>query len=415
MQLRRLAVLAGIVLVASVGVAQASIGVPLHGAAGPTRAGLVPTAPGRTATPGATTGDPTELPPGPASPVDRPAASEPTPGHPVLDVVGQTSGALAAPAVDAPATGTAYAPVDRPGPALRVPRRLLDASLTCPASLSRVTRPVVLMIPGTTVTPQEAFSWNYALALQAEGIPSCMVEVPEHTNGDIQVAAEYVVDAVRTINRVTGRKVILFGWSQGASTLPRWALRWWPDIRPKVSSLVGLAPLNNRGSAVATGLCLGGTCIPAGWQQRIGSDFMAALNSGQQTFSGIAYTVLYSRLDEVVTPNADGALSKLPEGRNVVNIALQDVCALDASEHITIPASPTAWALALDAFRHPGRPASLARAVLPDLCLPGTMPHVDPVQFALQTAAIAANVGPRVSEGQVAAEPELACYVTASC
>jgi triacylglycerol esterase/lipase EstA (alpha/beta hydrolase family) len=307
------------------------------------------------------------------------------------------------------------APGDRPGPALRVPQRLLDASLRCPVRLDHVARDVVLLIPGTTVDPDEAFAWNYEKALAAEGIPYCTVQVPMHTDGDIQIAAEYVVDAVRTISAATHRKVILFGWSQGASTLPRWALRWWPDVRGEVSALVGLAPLNNIGSVVGNGPCFTGSCFPAAWQQGVGSRFMAALNSGQQTFPGISYTVIFSRADEVVTPNADGALSVLPKGRNVVNVAIQDVCPADLSEHLLIVASPTAYAVALEAFRHPERPADLRRVRVTQPCLPGRMPHVDPVDLATQGARIALNVGPRLAADGVAAEPPLACYVTDSC
>lgn len=310
--------------------------------------------------------------------------------------------------------GSPYAPVDRPGPALRVPRAALDASLRCPAHLP-TTRDAVLMIPGTTVDPDEAFSWNYGKALAAQGIAACAVTVPNHTDGDLQVAAEYVVDAVRTIHAATGRKVILFGWSQGASTLPRWALRFWPDVRPLVSSLVGLAPLNNKGSIVGNAPCAIGSCIPAAWQQGVGSRFMAALNSGRQTFPGIAYTAIYSRLDDVVTPDVDGALSVLPPGPDVTNVAIQDVCPLDVSEHLTIIASPTAWAVALDAFRHPGHPADLRRVHVRQPCLPGTMPGVDPIDLVTQEARIAANVGPRLATGIVPAEPPLACYVTATC
>lgn len=313
------------------------------------------------------------------------------------------------------ATSGGYAPIDQPGPALQVPKADLDASLRCPADLAGVTRDVVLMIPGTTVDPDEAFAWNYEKALAAEHMPYCTVTVPNHTDGDIQVAAEYVVSAVRTIRAATGRKVILFGWSQGASTLPRWALRWWPDIRPMVASLVGLAPLNNKGSAVATGLCLPGSCIPAGWQQAIGSKFMAALNSRSQTFPNIAYTAIYTRVDDVVTPDVDGSLSVLPPGPNVTNVAIQDVCPTDLSDHLLIPASPTAYAIALDAFRHPGEPADLGRVRVHQPCLPGTMPHVSPLDVLTQEVRIAGNVGPRVLEGRVSAEPPLACYVTASC
>lgn len=304
-----------------------------------------------------------------------------------------------------------YAPVNRPGPALKVSRAALNASLFCPGRLSEVTREVVLLIPGTTVDPVEAYGWNYAIALKNEGIPYCWVTLPNHTDGDIQIAAEYIVDAVRTIRAATNRRVVLFGWSQGASTLPRWAIRFWPDIRPMIASLVGLAPLNNKGSIVSNAPCLGGRCIPAAWQQSIGSNFMAALNSGQQTFPGIAYTMIYSRTDEVVTPNVNGGLSKLPLSRNVVNVALQDVCPTDLSEHIAIVASPAAYAVALEAFRHPGRPADLKRVRPPKVCVAGRMPGVTPINFVTETARIGAQVGPHLITGMVDKEPPLASYV----
>ena len=312
------------------------------------------------------------------------------------------------------AVSVTYAPIDQPGPALSVPQAALNAGLHCAQPLPGVTRDVVLLIPGTTVDP-DAYSWNYERALTAEGIPWCTVTLPNHTDNDIQVAAEYVVNAVRVIRFFSGHQVVMFGWSQGASTLPRWALRWWPDVRDDVASLVGIAPLNNRGSIVANGLCLAGSCIPAGWQQAIGSHFMAALNSGAQVFPNVAYTVIYSRVDDVVTPDVDGSLSVLPPGPNVTNVAIQDVCPTDLSEHLAFPASPTGWAIALDAFEHPGQPADLSRVHVPQPCLPGTMPHVRPLDFILGEARIVAAVGPNVMTGMVPKEPALACYVTASC
>lgn len=324
--------------------------------------------------------------------------------------------ALAAAALPAGAQAITYAPVDAPGPALSVPAAKLDAATRCPV-LKGLSRDVVLLIPGTTVDPGESFDWNYVPALDAAGVPHCDVTLPNHTDDDIQVAAEYVVAAIRRIHAESGRKVVLLGWSQGASTLPRWALRFWPDVRPMVSALVGLAPLNNVGSAVANGACSIGRCVPAAWQQARGSRFMAALNSGQQTFPGIAYTVIFSRTDEVVTPNVDGSLSVLPASPLVTNTAVQDVCPTDLSEHLGIIASPGAYALARAAIAHPDRPATLeeARAAAPALCLPGLMPGVSPSDFATQEARIGANVGPRLFTGQVDREPPLACYVTASC
>ncbi len=309
----------------------------------------------------------------------------------------------------------AYAPVDQPGPPLDVPRAVLKAALRCSAPLSSARRDVVLLIPGTTVDPDQAYSWNWEPALTRRGIPYCAITVPNHTDGDIQVAAEYVVYAVRTIARATHRQVELFGWSQGASTLPRWAIRWWPDVRPLITSLVGLAPVNNIGSLVASAACAPGSCVPAAWQQAIGAKFMAALDSGQETFPGIAYTVIYSRVDDVVTPDVTGALSKLPPGPNVVNVAIQDVCHADLSEHLAIPASPTAYAIAIDAIEHPGQPADLTRVHVSQPCLPGTMPGVSPAAFLTGEAGVAGPVAQRLETGKVSSEPQLRCYVTASC
>jgi hypothetical protein len=318
-------------------------------------------------------------------------------------------------ALAAPAGAITYAPIDHPGPLLDVPAALLRESLNCTSGLAAAKRDPVLLIPGTTVDPPEAYSWNYEKALAAQGIPYCTVTVPNHTDGDIQIAAEYVVHAVRHMHVTSHHQVVMFGWSQGASTLPRWALRFWPGIRPMVASLVGLAPLNYKGSVVATGACAAGSCVPAAWQQAVGAKFMAALDSDQVTFPKIAYTVIYTRNDDVVTPDITGDLSVLPPGPNVTNVAIQSICPTDDSDHLTLVASPAAYAVAIDAIDHPGQPADLARVKVGPLCLPGTEPGVDPTDFLAEEAHIVADVGPRLTEGMVGSEPALKCYVTASC
>jgi hypothetical protein len=186
-------------------------------------------------------------------------------------------------------------------------------------------------------------------------------------------------------------------------------------VRPRIASLVGLAPLNNIGSIVVSAACAPGSCVPAAWQQAVGARFMAALDSGQETFPGIAYTAIYSRVDDVVTPDVTGALSKLPPGPNVVNVAIQDVCHADLSEHLAIPASPTAYAIAIDALEHPGHPADLSAVHVSQPCLPGTMPGLTPEEFLAGEAAVAGPIAQRLETGKVNREPPLRCYVTASC
>jgi hypothetical protein len=68
-----------------------------------------------------------------------------------------------------PAGAITYSPIDHPGPALDVPTALLNESLTCTSGLGAATRDPVLVIPGTTVDPPEAYSWNYEKAFAAQG------------------------------------------------------------------------------------------------------------------------------------------------------------------------------------------------------------------------------------------------------
>jgi triacylglycerol lipase len=72
-------------------------------------------------------------------------------------------------------------------------------------------------------------------------------------------------------------------------------------------------------------------------QQRAGSDFLTALNNPDETPGDIDYTQVETKYDEVVVP-----------------YTLQDGCAADAAEHLTIPMDPQAIAWVLDAVHHDG-------------------------------------------------------------
>ena len=59
-----------------------------------------------------------------------------------------------------------HAPVDQPGPPLSVPASDLAAALQCSTNLTQVERTPVLLVPGTTLAP-ENYSWNWVRALAA--------------------------------------------------------------------------------------------------------------------------------------------------------------------------------------------------------------------------------------------------------
>src|SRR5262245_29894779 len=76
-------------------------------------------------------------------------------------------------------------------------RDALRASFQCNMDLRSAQRPPILLVPGTTLKPDENFAWNYVPALDARGWPVCTVETPENTLANIQLAAEYIEFAIR--------------------------------------------------------------------------------------------------------------------------------------------------------------------------------------------------------------------------
>jgi hypothetical protein len=325
-------------------------------------------------------------------------------------------GAIATAALLAPASADAitYAPVDQPGPPLSVPQDKLDASLLCTGSVAGATRAPVLLVPGTGGDPQQNFEWSWEPSLNKLGIPWCTVTLPDHTQGDIQIAGEYVVNAIRTMYTRAGRRISIIGHSQGGM-LPRWPLRFWPDTRAMVDDDIGLAA-SNHGTTGAQLVC-SSSCSPADWQQSDTSQFIGALNSYQETFPGISYTEIYTHTDFIVTPNSDdsGSSSLHGGGGEIENVAIQDVCPLDLSDHLAIGTQDnTAYALAIDALSHPGPavPSNVPMSVCTDPLMPGINKATYLTDLASASLAFAQNVA---SAPQVDAEPPLKCYVTASC
>ncbi|MCX4525057.1 MULTISPECIES: triacylglycerol lipase [unclassified Streptomyces] len=134
-------------------------------------------------------------------------------------------------------------------------------------------------------------------------------------------------------------KTDIVGHSQGGM-MPNYYLKFLGGA-PKVNALVGLAP-DNHGTTLS-GLTqllpyfpgaedLISAATPGLADQIAGSAFVTKLNAGGDTVPGVKYTVIATKYDEVVTPYRSAFLS----GSNVRNVVLQDLCALDFSEHVTI-------------------------------------------------------------------------------
>src|SRR5690349_11457044 len=150
--------------------------------------------------------------------------------------------------------------------------------------------------------------------------------------GDIEASAAQLGAFVdKVLAATTATQVDIVGHSQGGM-MPRYYMRF-DDGAAKVHALVGLAPSNHGttldglftlasyfpGSNAALADC------PACAEQQSGSTFMNKLNAGGDTQSGVRYTVIESRNDEVVTPYTSAFLA----GSKVTNITLQRQCPLD--------------------------------------------------------------------------------------
>jgi triacylglycerol esterase/lipase EstA (alpha/beta hydrolase family) len=172
------------------------------------------------------------------------------------------------------------------------------------------------------------FSLDYG---QLPGVPFF------HALGPIDKSAEQLSAYVDKVLAATGAaEADLVGHSQGGM-MPRYYLKFLGGAA-KVNALVGIAP-TSHGTTLA-GLThllpyfpgaedLLTTATPALAQQVAGSAFMTRLNEGGDTVPGVRYTVIATKYDEVVTPYR----SQFLNGPGVKNVLIQDLCAVDLSEH----------------------------------------------------------------------------------
>lgn len=290
------------------------------------------------------------------------------------------------------------------GPRLTVPAATLNAALTCTGNL-RVGLAPVLFLHGTTSTSKANWSWNWNKAMKAAHRSYCDLDSPSGATGDIQVSAEYVVNAIRVMYAEAGRRISIVGHSQGGM-VGRWVLKYWPDTRAMVDDYVGLAS-SNHGAGGAGALCgLPGGCPAASWQQAAGSKFLTALNSGPEAWPGISYTEIATRYDEIVAPPTSVFLAP---GPNVTNTYVQDVCPLEVVEHFGMAYDNAAWLIGIDALTHPG-PAVLSR-ISRATCGRLTMPAVSLLSFPTDViSALAVTARWEVGGKAVPAEPALRAY-----
>ncbi|CAF3504894.1 unnamed protein product [Rotaria sp. Silwood1] len=313
-----------------------------------------------------------------------------------------------------------YPPLNRPGPSYTVPRSNLSNYLKCYKGENHRKR-WILFVPGSTEEVKELYSWNWMRIMDKKRWSYCTVQLPEKGLGDLQVAAEYIVFAIRKMYKKTTRekekgirnktKINIIGHSLGG-TLPRFAFRFWPDIRLMVNHLIAFGP-TNHGTIMADKACSLLHCPIAVTQQRINSSFLCALNSYQETFSSIKYTNILSKFDEIVRPLNGSEINE----KNVTNIYIQDLCPFRVfAEHLGAGIYDyCGYILTMNALRSRSLNNISAEKCCSKTLMPGI--NISKTEF-LSKVAYSAEEHARhllINFGEVNEEPELRCPFRTDC
>lgn len=329
--------------------------------------------------------------------------------------VAVTLGLAAVAALAGVTAAPASAAVKRPAEQrLGVPLARLQAALHCQPEVRRSTARTVMLVTGTGFTGGEAWSGagGFQEALLKAGHPSCYVDFPDFTTGDMQVAVQYLVYGIRRQARLARSRIAVYGISQGA-VLPRMALMFWPSLRRQVSDVVAVSGTQHGTTAdLLVGSCqTSAGCPPAVWQQAFNSNLLKWVNRrADETPGPTAWTTVRSEEDEVVTPQV--ALYPTSALRGATNILIQQVCPGRRTSHIGSAYDSVSFAALLDAVAR-GGPADPSR--LPaDVCAQAFAPGLDVARTQGQLDASLGIAAQRLlgQTPRVTAEPPVKRYIT---
>lgn len=250
-------------------------------------------------------------------------------------------------------------------PPVAIPETMLEAAFHCHGEIEGATVEPVLFVTGTGATGEEGYLIGKG-AFDTFGHPVCDVDFPDFTTADIQISVQYLVYAIRTMFKMSGRPIAIVGISQGG-LLPRFALTYWPGLRAKVTDVLAAAGTQHGSNVVGpAGPCSEtNLCPPAVWQQAANSQLLSALNSQPIEAPGpTAWTTVRSLTDETVQPQSGKHPTSSLEG--ATNILIQAICPGRTTTHIGTAVDSVTFAAFADAISHKG-PAKISR--LPsDVC-----------------------------------------------
>jgi triacylglycerol lipase len=236
-------------------------------------------------------------------------------------------------------------------PKLTVSKKKLAAALHCHGKLRGAKKQPLMLVTGTGYSGAEAYAIAKG-ALDELGHPVCYVDFPHFTTADVQVSVQYLVYGLRTEARRARRPIAVYGVSQGG-LLVRWALTYWPSLRPRVTDAVTAAGTHHGTNVSRFDCSASNPCPPAYWQQHADSNLLRAINRrGDETPGPTAWTTIRSANDQSVQPQTGEHPTSALKG--ATNILIQDVCPGREVNHIGTAVDSIAYEAFIDAISHRG-------------------------------------------------------------
>jgi triacylglycerol esterase/lipase EstA (alpha/beta hydrolase family) len=197
-------------------------------------------------------------------------------------------------------------------------------------------------------------SWpTISPALRLNGYCVFALDLPKRATGPIWTSAAALATFIDKVLAATGaEKVDIVGHSQGGM-MPRHYIK--NGGADKVDDLVALTP-SNHGTLLARlvdGLKVAQLC-PACREQATGSKFLKELNARPEAPAPVDYTNIVTAFDPIVVPFTSGWLKEEPGADNVTNVALQNPCWRNRSDHTKVLVDPVALQWVLNALGRSG-------------------------------------------------------------
>lgn len=178
-----------------------------------------------------------------------------------------------------------------------------------------------------------------ASAVEGSGRDVVVVPVLGDGTGDLDAQAAALGERVDELVAGGAPSVDVVGYSAGGVVARAWVADHGGDEQAR--RVVTLGSPHHGTETAQLALDAAGTCPTACRQLAPGSDFLRALNAGDETPPGPAYVSVWTETDRVVVPADSARLS------GATNVQVQELCPGTAPSHGDLPGDEAAVALVL--------------------------------------------------------------------